>query len=55
MVGSTMPWLSNADRACVSGAGALSVGRQNPRRTESKGSKAGWRAAWAQVYSVLRI
>lgn len=51
----TVAWLSNADRVCVSRAGALSMDHQNPSAEGSEGSKVEWEAEQVQVYSVLRI
>lgn len=48
-------WLSNADRVCVSRAGALSMDHQKPSAEGSEGSKVEWEAEQVQVYSVLRI
>lgn len=52
---STVAWVSNADRVCVSGAGALSVDHQDPSAEGSEGSKIEWEAKQVQVYSALRI
>lgn len=51
----TVAWLSNADRVCVSRAGALSMDHQNPSAEGSEGSNVEWEAEQVQVYSVLRI
>lgn len=52
---STVAWVSHADRDCVSGAGALSVGHRDPSAEGSEGRKVEWEAELVQVYSVLRI